>query len=164
MNIKEFGRLKVLQRKTWTVCTVYVQDIGDVEQAPHGGCQQRIQLILGEGVPTTEMTYYFSEPDHRIENYEDPNQKFKIMWMKKDDGGYWKCLPIEPKPVPQDEDLEQVAVDRQVLIVRQTCIKAACEFYKGCGGSSGAAIATAKIFEHYVMTGEINERKGSNGK
>lgn len=156
MRIKDFNRLKETNKKKWTECVVYVDDIGEVDVSPAGGLQQKFRLILGEDIPTTEMTYYFQEEISKVEAYESPNQTFKIMWMKKDDGGYWKCLPCEAKPMP--EDLEKVAVDRQVLIVRQTCIKAAAEVLKSCScgpnrtmDAGDTAIGIAKKFEQYIL-------------
>ena len=160
MREKDFNRLKELQRKKWTEVGVYIDDVGETENAPHGGCQQAITMILGEGIPTTTMMYYFIDPDQCLEAYETPNQKFKIMWVKKDDGGYWKCLPVEAKEMPKDEDFVQVAVDRQTMIVRQSSIRSAVEAtksglkYKDAKDKTDLIVAMAIKFERYVMGNE----------
>lgn len=40
-------------------------------------------------------------------------------------------------------------------IIRQTCIKAACELYSNTNTDASKCIAAAKMFEHYVLTGEL---------
>lgn len=104
MRLKDFNRLKALQRKKWTEVTVYVDDMSRAEPSPSGGLQQRFQLILGEGIDLTEMICYFDDDIFEIKKFETPNQKFKIMWIKKDDGGYWKCWPCLAEAPMEDDD------------------------------------------------------------
>lgn len=47
------------------------------------------------------------------------------------------------------------SADRQTHIIRQTCIKAACELYSNTNTDASKCIAAAKMFEHYVTTGEL---------
>jgi hypothetical protein len=77
---------------------------------------------------------------------------------------YYQCKPADAKKEDEredDVDWNKISTDRQVMIVRQSSVRSACEYYKhkqgGQAGSFGEAMVLefAKKIENYVMTGEI---------
>ena len=91
-------------------------------------------------------------------NHKSPDGAFKIgdeaEYTITKENEYGKLGKVS-KPQEIGNSYGGRSADTQTHIIRQTCIKAACELYSNTNTDASKCIAAAKMFEHYVTTGEM---------
>jgi hypothetical protein len=132
---------------------VWIESVGSPNETEYGFCQA-IEILWGEGYPDT-INCFWTDTAFSVPEGFSGKIKMRTRWM----GEYWKGELADP--LPPEEDWAKVSTDRQTMIVRQSSVRSACEYYKhkqgGQDGSLGEAMVLefAKKIENYVMTGKI---------
>ena len=91
-------------------------------------------------------------------NHKSPDGAFKVgdevEYTVTKENEYGKLGKVS-KPQESTYNGQKRSSETNTQIIRQTCIKAACELYSNTNTDASKCIAAAMMFEKYVTTGEM---------